>query len=143
MLDTAKSRNDVNCLRKCKRSLRRKIGWNMCPMRYQLRVHLFTLFGIFFFLFFICLASYAKIHYQTNVVKNLSKEWPKILNDRLVYSSQSVATAFYMADKAFVDSIVRLQKLHIEASKDLFPIRTDAYPTVAESALANGAVIHG
>ena len=69
---------------------------------------MFTLFGIFFFLFFICLAIYAKIQYQKNVVKNLSKEWPEILKDRLVYSSQSVATAFYMADKAFIDSIVRL-----------------------------------
>ena len=64
-------RNDVNCLRKAKRVIRRKVGWNKCPMRYQLRVHLFTLFGSFFFLFFLFLALYARYFYQQAVVANL------------------------------------------------------------------------
>ena len=110
--ETSKSRNDVNCLRKCKRTVRRKIGWNNCPMRYQLRVHLFTLFGSFFLAFFIFLWLYAKYSYQQAVVDNLSTEWPDILENRLVYSSQSVSTAFYMADKAFIDSVMRLKTLY-------------------------------
>lgn len=130
--DSTKTRNDVNCLRRCKRNLRRKIGWNKCPMRYQLRVHLFTLFGCFFLAFFIMLAFYAKYFYQTAVVSNLSTEWPGILQTRLVYSSQSVSTAFYMADKAFIDSVVRLRDLYEAASKEPYPIKDDAYPIVTE-----------
>ena len=81
-------------------------------MRYQLRVHLFTVFGLFFLAFFVFLALYAKYFYQGAVVHNLSTEWWGILRDRLVYSSQSVSTAFYMADKAFIDSAVRLRDLY-------------------------------
>ena len=130
---TLTQRNDVNCIRKCKRMFRRKIGWNKCPMRYQLRVHLFTLFGCFFMAFFIFLALYSKFVYQQAVVDNLSTEWPGILQDRLVYSSQSVSTAFYMADKAFIDTAVRLSKLYTEASREPFPVKSDAYPHVDES----------
>ena len=74
-----KNQKDVNCLRRCKRSMRKKIGWNKCTMRCQLRVHLFTLFGSFFLAFFIFLAFYAKYFYQMAVVDNLSTEWPGIL----------------------------------------------------------------
>ena len=35
-----------------------------------------------------------------------------------------------MADKAFIDSVVRLRNLYEEASKEPFPIKTDAYPLV-------------
>lgn len=76
---TLTQRNDVNFFRKCKRIFRRKIGWNKCPMRYQLRVHLFTLFGCFFLAFFVFLALYSKFFYQQAVVDNLSTEWPGIL----------------------------------------------------------------
>ena len=48
-------------------------------MRYQLRVHLFTLFGIFFTTYFVFLALYAKTFYQDAVVENLQTEWPDIL----------------------------------------------------------------
>ena len=113
--------------------MRKKIGWNKCTMRCQLRVHLFTLFGSFFLAFFIFLAFYAKYFYQMAVVDNLSTEWPGILQDRLIYSSQSVSTAFYMADKAFTDSVVRLRNLYQEASKDPFPIKRNSYPIVKES----------
>lgn len=112
-------------------------------MRYQLRVHLFTLFGAFFLAFFIFLALYAKYFYQNAVVDNLSTEWPGILQDRLIYSSQSVSTAFYMADKAFVDSVVRLSNLYEEASVDPFPIRQDAYPLVSADQLTEDKVIYG
>ena len=62
------------------------------------------------------------------MVYNLSTEWPSILRDRLIYSSQSVSTAFYMADKAFIDSAVRLRDLYELANKDgPFPINPDGY----------------
>ena len=85
-------------------------------MRYQLRVHLFTLFGSFFICFFIFLTLYAKYFYQQAVVENLQTEWPGILQSRLIYSAQSVSAAFYYADKAFIDSVSRLQKLYQVAS---------------------------
>ena len=99
-------------------------------MRCQLRVHLFTMFGSFFVAFFVFLELYAQVSFKNAVVNNLSTEWPGILQDRLVYSSQSVSTAFYMADKAFIDSLVRLRNLYELASKEPFPIKTDAYPLV-------------
>ena len=125
-------RNDVNCIRACKRKLRRQIGWNKCPMRYQLRVHLFTLFGCFFMAFFVFLSLYAKFFYQEAVVDNLSTEWPKILEDRLIYSSHSVSTAFYLADKAMIDTIVRLSKLYEGASMEPYPVNSDIHPRVRE-----------
>ena len=142
----AKHQNDVNCLRRYKRDCRRWIGWNKCPMRYQLRVHLFTLFGCFFMAFFIFLALYSKFFYQQAVVDNLSTEWPKILEDRLLFSSHSVSTTFYMADKAFIDTLVRLSKLYEGASKDPFPIKTDAYRGVTEDdikGLSDGMALYG
>mgnify|MGYP001349876956 CR=1 FL=1 len=92
-------------------------------MRYQLRVHLFTLFGGFFAAYFIFLVLYAEYFYRPDLVRNLSTEWPGILQDRLLFSSQSVSTAFYIADKAFIDAVVRLSTLYTEASKDMFPIK--------------------
>ena len=99
----------VNCFRQCKRGFRRKVKWNDWPMRYQLRVHLFTLFGGFFLAFFIFLAFFAIYYYKASVVDNLKPEWQPLLEDRLIFSSQSVASAFYMADNAFIDTVTRLQ----------------------------------
>ena len=81
--------------------------------------------------FFIFLALYAKFFYQEAVVSNLSTEWPKILEDRLLYSSRSVSTAFYLADKAFIDTAVRLSKLYEAAAAPgpLNPINAGTYPT--------------
>ena len=56
-------------------------------MRYQLRVHLFTLFGGFFAAYFLFLIIYAVYFYTPDLVDNLSTEWPDILKDRLVFSS--------------------------------------------------------
>ena len=60
--------------------------------------------------FFIFLTLYAKLFYQEAVVDKLATEWPKILEDKLIYSSKSVSTAFYLADKAFIDTIIRLSQ---------------------------------
>ena len=48
-----------------------------------------------------------------------------------------------MADKAFIDSVVRLKTLYQEAAKDPFPIRSDAYKTVTRDQLADGQVVYG
>ena len=112
-------------------------------MRYQLRVHLFTLFGGFFLAFFLFLSLYAKYFYQAAVVSNLSTEWPGILQDRLIYSSESVSTAFYFADKALIDSVDRFKELYIEAKKEPFPIRDGAYPSVTPDMVADGQVVYG
>ena len=48
-----------------------------------------------------------------------------------------------MADKAFIDSIVRLRNLYEEASKEPFPIKDDAYPLVTKDQIEDGKVIYG
>ena len=110
--NSTKARNDINCCRRFKRKFRKWVGWNTWPVRYQLRVHLFTLFGTFFLAYFVCLFLYAKFYYQDSVVENLSTEWPGILQDRLVYSSQAISTVFYMADKAFIETLMRVSILY-------------------------------
>ena len=56
-----KDKQNVNAFRRCKRFIRKKIGWNTCPMRYQLRVHLFSLFGTFFLIYFAFMFIYTKV----------------------------------------------------------------------------------
>ena len=51
-------RQNVNYYRRIKRKIRKSIGWNQLPMRYQLRVHLFSLFGIFFVFYFLGMILY-------------------------------------------------------------------------------------
>jgi hypothetical protein len=48
----------VNVFRRCKRTVRRKIGWNRLPMRYQMRIHLFLLSCLFLICYFIFLYVY-------------------------------------------------------------------------------------
>lgn len=48
-----------------------------------------------------------------------------------------------MADKAFMDSVIRLSALYIEASREDFPIRKDAYPTVTFDQIKDGETIYG
>ena len=38
-----------------------------------------------------------------------------------------------MADKAFIDTLVRLSTLYTEASKDLFPVKPHAYPRATDA----------
>ena len=118
-------------------------------MKFQLRIHLLFLFGCFFIAFFLFLFLFVRYYYSDKVLENLSTEWWPILRDRLVYSSQSVSTAFYMADKAFIDSAVRLRNLYEQANSDdqPFPINPDAYthikPEQVEDADNDGSPIYG
>jgi hypothetical protein len=53
-----------------------------------------------------------------------------------------VSTAFYFADKAFIDSVVRLKDLYEEAEKDLFPIADGAYNTTTAEDVADGKIVY-
>ena len=99
-------------------------------MRWQLRVRILALFSAFFFLFLTFLALYSRYFYQAAVVDNLKSEWPGILESRLIYSSQSVSTAFYIAERAFIVSVFRVKNLYELASVDPFPLSKDGYPVV-------------
>ena len=48
-----------------------------------------------------------------------------------------------MADKAFIDTLVRLSTLYTEASKDLFPIKPHAYPQVTKEQLDEYGQVYG
>ena len=48
-----------------------------------------------------------------------------------------------MADKAFIDTLVRLSTLYTEASKDLFPIKAHAYPQVTKEQLDEYGKVYG
>ena len=112
-------------------------------MRYQLRVHLVALFGCFFTAFFLFLGLYASYFYQDQIVEKLSKGWPEILQERLKFSAYSVSTAFYFADKAFIDQVVRLKKLYLEADNDPYPISDTAYPRITDEEVADGKIVKG
>ena len=59
-----------------------------------------------------------------------------------MYSSESISTAFYMADRAFIDSLLRLRDFYHEASKDPFPVKRDAYPRISKEEIAGGKRIY-
>ena len=76
-------RQKVNYYRRIKRKIRKSIGWNQLPMRYQLRVHLFSLFGIFFVVYFLGMLIYTQLSYVKEVVGVVTGYLDPILEDRL------------------------------------------------------------
>ena len=48
-----------------------------------------------------------------------------------------------MADKAFIDTLVRLSTLYTEASKDMFPVKPHAYPRATEEDFAKFDPVYG
>ena len=96
-------------------------------MRYQLRVHLFSLFGTFFLIYFVFMFIYTKIQYVDELVLIVGNQLKPILESRLKYSAQAVATTFYMVDKLGIDSSMRLSGMYKRAfSYNPFPILEDA-----------------
>ena len=77
------TRKKVNYYRRIKRKIRKSIGWNQLPMRYQLRVHLFSLFGIFFVVYFLGMLIYTQLSYVKEVVGVVTGYLDPILEDRL------------------------------------------------------------
>ena len=106
------------------------------PMRYQLRVHLLSLFGFFFLVYFTFMIIFTQSNYITEVVTVVNSQLEPILEDRLKYSTESVSTTIYMADKIGIDQILRLSELYKNAKEiDPFPIRKDAYSLYPQSKL--------
>ena len=146
---TSRERTDINIFRRFKRKIRSKVNWNNWPMKYQLRVHLFTLFGMFFLVYFLGILLYANFDYKSLVVKNIQPYWAPMIQNRLEYATQSVSTTMYMADKVASDAAVRLQRIYSLAAvtKDtshLFPVKHTAYPLFEDFArLERGEVVYG
>ena len=80
-----------------------RFKWNSLPMRYQLRVHLLSLFGFFFLVYFTFMIIFTQSNYITEVVTVVNSQLEPILRDRLRYSTESVSTTIYMADKIGID----------------------------------------
>ena len=93
--------------------------------------------------FFVFLAFYAKWYYQMAVVRTLSKEWRAILDNRLLVSSQSVSTAHYFMDKAFIDSMVRLSDIYRESLREPFPIKDGTYSIATDADFVGGETLSG
>ena len=139
--DAGKNRN-VNCFRRCKRYFRKKIKWNTWHMRYQMRVHLFSLFIMFLMIYAIFMIFYSYNIYQSAVVNNLKPEWPRILDNRLTFSTESISTALYMIDKIFIDSAVRMSMVFKLAMRDPFPIKANAFDLYDASDLESGMRVY-
>ena len=127
--DPIEKRDRVNFYRRIKRKIRKSIGWNQLPMRYQLRVHLFSLFGIFFVLYFLCMLLYTQIRYVNEVVRVVTGHLDPILEDRLQFSAEAVSTTFYMVDKLGVDATLRLSEFYEQSQSEEFPfpVKVNAY----------------
>ena len=71
---------------------------------------------------------FTQSNYITEVVTVVNSQLEPILRDRLRYSTESVSTTIYMADKIGIDQILRLAALYMNAMViDPFPISKDAY----------------
>ena len=79
---------------------------------------------------------FTQSNYITEVVTVVNSQLEPILEDRLKYSTESVSTTIYMADKIGIDQILRLSELYKNAKEiDPFPIRKGAYSLYPQSKL--------
>ena len=91
-------------------------------------MHLLSLFGFFFLVYFTFMIIFTQSNYITEVVDVVNGQLAPILSDRLKYSTESVSTTIYMADKIGIDQILRLAELYKNAKEiDPYPIKKDAY----------------
>ena len=71
--------------------------------------------------------AYTSVAYVNEILKTVEGQLDLILQDRLEYSTQALATMFYMIDKLGIDSSKRLSGVYQSTlSIDPFPIREDA-----------------
>ena len=99
---------NVNCFRRCKRRVRRSIGWSQLPMRYQMRTHLFLLFGIYFILYFIFLYVYTNQIYVKYLFEQVSKRYDDIVFKRFIDGATAFSTVVYLTEKIGIDTVLRL-----------------------------------
>ena len=125
MGDTKKE--NVGLYRKAKRWVRSKIKWNDRRLRTQLMINLCTIFIIFFSVYSLVVFVCTKYVYLSYFEETVEGDLDPILEDRLDYSTQAVATTFYMVDKLGIDVALRLSGVYQSATTfDPFPIRADA-----------------
>ena len=125
MGDTKKE--NVGLYRKAKRWVRSKIKWNDRRLRTQLMINLCTIFIIFFSVYSLVVFVCTKYVYLRYFEETVDGDLNPILEDRLDYSTQAVATTFYMVDKLGIDVALRLSGVYQSATTfDPFPIRADA-----------------
>ena len=83
---------------------------------------------------------FTQSNYITEVVTVVESQLEPILRDRLKYSTESVSTTIYMADKIGIDQILRLAELYKNAKEiDPYPIKKDAYSLYLQSNLPNAS----
>ena len=70
---------------------------------------------------------YTSIAYVNEIVETVKDQLDPILSNRLQYSTQALATMFYMIDKLGIDSSKRLSGMYDKASEtNPFPIKENA-----------------
>ena len=96
-------------------------------MSTQLWFHLGCTFFWFFIVYFGIMFAYTSVAYVSEILKTVEGQLDLILQDRLEYSTQALATMFYMIDKLGIDSSKRLSGVYQSTlATDPFPIREDA-----------------
>ena len=77
----------MGAYRKCKRVIRRAIGWNKKKMSTQLWFHLGCTFFWFFIIYFGIMFAYTSVAYVNEIVETVKDQLDPILSNRLQYST--------------------------------------------------------
>ena len=109
----------VSLFRRVKRVVRRKIGWNKMPMRYQMRIHLFLLSSIFLICYLIFMWLFTKYIYVDYLFRKASERYETILTQRLTESSIALSTVVYNLDKIGIEAVLRLTDVFERVSQEV------------------------
>ena len=112
-------------------------------MKSQLRLHLLSLFGFFFIVYFAFMIYFTQMQYINKVTYEVEGQFEQILSDRLKYSTESVSTTIYMTDKIGIEQILRLAEIYNRAKvTDPYPIDKDAYSLYDQDNLSGSKKIY-
>lgn len=81
-------------------------------MRYQIRWHLFLIFGIWFIVYFIFLSVYTKYFYLERIEYNVEQQYDAVFNNRLETSSEAISTVVYYLDVYGIEIALRLADIY-------------------------------
>ena len=106
---------------------RRFVGWYEMEMSTQLWINLGCTFFWFFIVYFGVMFAFTSVMYVNQMSEKVDDQMNQILRNRIEYSTQALATMFYMIDKLGVDSSIRLSEMYKKAAElNPFPIKEDA-----------------